>query len=175
VMARLNHRLPSGLRIYQWDCLPVYASPVSERARLSLWRWEVPPGRQAEIRAGASTFIDAENWPWERGPLKQDVADLRAIIAEMHWEGDALVFATHMGVFQAINPLKMLGAIFDLDPASMTGLVRVNVDLKPDARLGQAERFEPKLKNMYEDAVLLGGGSNITLVEEDDDEPIHLG
>jgi len=49
------------------------------------------------------------------------------------------------------------------------------VDLKPDARVGQAERFEPKLKNMYEDAVLLGGGSNIVLVDEDDDEPIQLG
>jgi hypothetical protein len=62
-----------------------------------------------------------------------------------------------------------------LDPALSVGLVRTGIDLKPDLRLDRAERFVPKLKNMYEDAVLLGGGSNIILVDEDDDEPIRLG
>jgi hypothetical protein len=80
-----------------------------------------------------------------------------------------------MGAHQAINPLKMLGAILGVEAQRITGLLRIAVDLKPDPRLGQAERFQPKLKNMYEDAVLLSGGSNIVLVDEDDDEPIRLG
>jgi hypothetical protein len=93
----------------------------------------------------------------------------------MHWEDSLLGFATRMGVHQAINPLKLLGAILGVEVTRIVGLVRTGVDLEPDPRLGQAERFQPKLKNMYEDAVLLAGGSNIILVDEDDDEPIHLG
>jgi radical SAM-linked protein len=174
LMARLNRRLPSGLHLHRWDPLPLYASPVSELAALSWWRWEVPSDQRAGVQARVSAFLEAEQWRWERGS-KQEAVDLRAIVAEMHWEADALVFATRMGVFQAINPLKMLGAILEREALSITGLVRTSVDLRPDARLGQAERFEPKLKNMYEDAVLLGGGSNITLVDDDDDEPIVLG
>jgi hypothetical protein len=61
------------------------------------------------------------------------------------------------------------------NPADVTGLTRETLELRPDARLGQADRFTSKLKNIYEDAVLLGGGSNITLVDDDDDEPLHLG
>ena len=80
-----------------------------------------------------------------------------------------------MGPHLAVNPLKLLGAVLGLEPADITGLVRTGVDYDPDPRLGQADRFEPKLKNMYEDAVLLGGGSNIVLVDEDDDEPTILG
>jgi hypothetical protein len=79
-----------------------------------------------------------------------------------------------MGAFHALSPLKVLRAILDLEPTCFLGLVRTAVELKPDSRLDQAERFEPKLKNMYEDAVLLGGGSNIVLVEDDDDEPLLL-
>jgi len=101
--------------------------------------------------------------------------DQRLLIPEMHWDQDTLGFTTRMESLQAINPLKVLGAILHLDHAGIHGLVRTQVDLKADPRLGQAERFEPKLKNMYEDAVLLGGGSNIVLVDDDDDEPTILG
>ncbi|WP_285571033.1 TIGR03936 family radical SAM-associated protein [Geothrix limicola] len=176
VMARLNRRLPDGLRIHAWNVLPGFASEIGDLALRSLWRWEVPADQRAAAEAKTAAFLAAESWPWDRGTAKADASlDLRSLITSMHWESDALCFATRMGAFQAINPLKMLGALLGLDPASLTGLVRQSVELKPDARMGQAERFEPKLKNMYEDAVLLGGGSNIVLVDDDDDEPIRLG
>jgi hypothetical protein len=101
--------------------------------------------------------------------------DLRNVVSELLWEDSVLYFSTRMEGYQAINPLKMLGAILGVEAPCIVGLVRTAVDLKPDSRLGQAERFQPKLKNMYEDAVLLGGGSNIILVDDDDDEPIQLG
>ena len=60
--------------------------------------------------------------------------------------------------------------------AAITGLERLALDLDEDPRLLQADRFEPKLHNMYEDAVLLDSGSHIRLVDgDDDDEPIVLG
>ncbi len=49
------------------------------------------------------------------------------------------------------------------------------MELGEDPRLLQADRFQPKLHNMYEDAVLLGAEGNIRIVDEDDEEPIRLG
>jgi radical SAM-linked protein len=176
LLARLNQRLPEGLRIHQWLVLPEYASPVSDLAILAHWRWEVPRMLGARIREGVRAFLEASHWPWERGASQPGgPVDLRHLIPELRWEGSALIFSTRLGAFQAINPLKILAAVFDTEPRAMTGLVRTAVELRPDPRLRQAERFQPKLKNMYEDAVLLGGGSNVILVDEDDDEPILLG
>ena len=128
------------------------------------------------MEARVTTFLEASTWPWERGPAKAETPlDLRMVIPGMRWTDEGLHFDTCMGPHQAVNPLKLLGAVLGVEPSAITGLVRTGVDFDPDPRLGQADRFEPKLKNMYEDAVLLGGGSNIVLVDEDDDEPTILG
>jgi len=176
LMARLNLRLPVGLRIERWMTLPGYATAPFDLARLSHWIWSVDPGLRPRVEAGVAAFLQADSWPWERGPAKSGTPlDLRRVICGMQWDDDGLRFETLMGPHQALNPLKLLGAVFSLEPSSITGVVRTGVDFDPDPRLGQADRFEPKLKNMYEDAVLLGGGSNIVLVDEDDDEPTILG
>jgi len=175
LMARLNHRLPDGLRVHQWQPLPGYASGVCELAVLSRWRWVAPVQDRAHVEERIAAFEAVEAWPWDRGDSKAGASlDLRPIVRDMRWEDGALCFSTLMGAFHALSPLKVLRAILDLEPTCFVGLVRTDVELKPDARLDQAERFEPKLKNMYEDAVLLGGGSNIVLVEDDDDEPLLL-
>ena len=180
LMARLNARLPEGLRIHHWDVLAPYASPLGELALASHWRWGCPTGQADEARARTATFLDSAEWIWEKGgrvegrkQVKQ--LDLRPLVLDLRWEGDTLLSTTRAGTPEASNPLKLHAAILGLDPAALRGLQRLAVDLRPDPRLAQAERFEPKLKNMYEDAVLLGGGSNITLVDEDDDEPLRLG
>jgi radical SAM-linked protein len=176
LMARLNLRLPEGLHIQQWLCLPEYASPVGDLATLAHWRWEVPQGQGRLVRDQISSFLAASHWPWDRGPSHPGgPVDLRDLIPEARWEGSTLSFSTRLGPSQAINPLKMLEAILGIESHHLGGLVRTAVDLKPDPRLGQAERFQPKLKNMYEDAVLLSGGSNIILIDEEDDDPIRLG
>ncbi len=176
LMARLNHRLPEGLHLHQWMVLPGYASQVSDLAILSHWRWQVPTECRLLVRDKVSFFLEASRWLWDRGNSHPDgPVDLRDLIPEMHWEDSALCFSTRMGVHQAVNPLKMLRAIFGVEAPAITCLIRTAVDLKPDPRLGQADRFQPKLKNMYEDAMLLAGGSNIVLVDEDDGDPIQLG
>ena len=176
LLARLNHRLPQGLRCYRWEVLPAYASPARELAQQSRWRWLVPPQHRRIVAEKSIAFLKAGTWPWARGASKSEgPLDLRSLVADLVWQEEWLCFATRMGPYQAINPVKMLGAIFELKPASFSAFERMGADLKPDPRMEQAERFQPKLKNMYEDAVLLGGGSNITLVDEDDDEPIRLG
>lgn len=176
LILRLNHRLPPGLDLHQWEALPTFATPVGERALASQWLWTVPASLKPQVVDRIGAFNASPTWPWDRGGAKAETPlDLRAIFSGMDWEGDALRFSSQMGEHAALNPLKALGAIVGLEPTRITGLLRLAVDLKPDQRLAQAERFVPKLKNMYEDAVLLGAGSNITLVDEDDDEPIRLG
>lgn len=176
LMRRLNHRLPSGLDLHQWETLPTFAAPISERAGSSHWLWPVPADLRVKLEPRVAAFVAASSWPWDRGGARaESPLDLRAIIFRLEWEGEALGFSSQMGEHSALNPMKALAALLGLDPARLAGLTRLGVDLKPDQRLAQAERFVPKLKNMYEDAVLLGAGSNITLVDEDDDEPIRLG
>jgi hypothetical protein len=180
LMARLNQRLPEGLRIHRWEPHPPYASPVGDLAETSRWRWVCPAEMATGARSRTMEFLAAKAWLWEKGgriegrkQVKQ--LDLRPLVMDLRWEGDVLFSVTRTGGSEAGNPLKIHAAILGLEPAALRGLLRLSVDLRPDPRLAQAERFEPKLKNMYEDAVLLGGGSNITLVDEDDDEPIQLG
>ncbi len=175
LMARLNRRLPEGLRIHQWNSLPGYAAGVGELALLSHWRWLPSAKDRIQVEERIAAFMMVEAWPWDRGDAKTGAPlDLRPIVQGLRWADGALCFSTRMGALLALNPVKVLAAILGLDPTCFLGLVRTGVDLRPDARLDQAERFEPKLKNMYEDAVLLGGGSNIVLVDEDDDEPLLL-
>ncbi|WLT33307.1 TIGR03936 family radical SAM-associated protein [Geothrix sp. PMB-07] len=173
---RLNHRLPEGLRIHRWDELPTCASDLLDLALRAHWRWPVPASQRLAVESALAGFLQAETWPWEREASKASASmDLRAFLLEVRWEEGALCFSTPLGAWQALNPLKALSAVLGLDFADIQGLMRTGFDLKPDPRLAQAERFEPKLKNMYEDAVLLGGGSNIILIDEDDEEPTRLG
>ena len=180
VMARLNGRLPAGLRIHRWDVHAPYASPLRDLVDASHWRWNCPLDQADVARLRTTTFLSAAEWMWEkegriegRKQIKQ--VDLRPLVADLRWEGDILLSTTRAGNAEPGNPLKVHAAILGLEPADLRGILRLSLDLRADPRLAQAERFEPKLKNMYEDAVLLSGGSNITLVDEDDDEPLRLG
>lgn len=180
LMSALNDRLPGGLRIHRWESHPPYASPLADLVEASHWRWTCPADHADDARRRTSTFLSMAEWLWEKegrieGRKQVKPLDLRPLVAELRWEGDVLVSTTRTRRSESGNPLKIHAAILGLEPAAVRGLMRQALDLKPDPRLAQAERFEPKLKNMYEDAVLLGGGSNITLVDEDDDEPIQLG
>jgi hypothetical protein len=153
---------------------------VGERVEAFHWSWRCPSQEREAARERTEAFLAAAAWLWEKGgkvdgrkQAKQ--LDLRPLVAELRWEGDVLFSTSRPAEAEALNPLKWHAAILGLVPEALRGLTRVSTDLKPDPRLAKAERFEPKLKNMYEDAVLLAGGSNITLVDEDDDEPIRLG
>ncbi len=180
LLGALNARLPEGLRLHRWLEQPGYATPVAELAEVSEWTWPCPPERLEEARAATARFLASAAFPWDRagkvgGQKQEKHVDLRPMVSAMAWEGSRLRFRTPMAAFGATNPLKLLGAVLGVDPADLQGLVREGLTLREDPRLGQGERFEPKLRNLYEDAVLLSGGSNITLVDDEDDEPLHLG
>lgn len=162
LLKRLHLRLPQGLAVHQWEVIPKHASELADLAVASHWRWLCPSRLEGCVRQLAAGLHSSEEGS-------------EGFIRTLAWEDGVLSFATRMGPFLATNPIKYLAARLGVNPSEVTGLVRLRVDLRSDARLDQADRFVSKLKNIYEDAVLLEGGSNITLVDEDDDEPLQLG
>ncbi|HXC17301.1 MAG TPA: TIGR03936 family radical SAM-associated protein [Holophagaceae bacterium] len=177
LLARLNHRLPPGLRLLDWDEQPAWASPIAELCETAYWRWA---SDDPDARSRVAAFLAAETFPLDKvgkveGQKQDKRLDLRPLVSGMDWEDETLRFTTTLRTAPALNPLKLLGALLGRAPESITGLRRIGFGMMEDARLQKGDRYTVQLKNMYEDAVLLGASSNITIVDEDDEEPLSLG
>ncbi len=180
LVATLNAAAPPGLVFLGCAALPAFATPVLELSRSARWRWPCPAEwsgmahqKLTEFESSATYFIDKAGKAGGQKVVKR--VDVRPLAQTLTWEGDALLLTTRISAKDALNPLKLLAGILGLEPAAITGLTRLEVLLAEDSRLAQAERFELKLRNIYEDAVLLSAGPNLTLVEEDDEAPMQLG
>jgi len=177
---RINACAPEGLTVLQCLLVPNHASPAADLCRSALWRWPCPEASLPLARASVEAFLAAETFgldkPGKSGGQKAvKRVEIRPLVAAMDWQGPVLEFRTALPPGQALNPRKLLGAILGVEPASVLDLERLSLELADDPRLLQADRYEPKLHNMFEDAVLLEAGSHIRIVEGDDDEPIILG
>ncbi len=177
LLDRLNRRLPQGLKLLSWEEAPAWATPVAELCETAEWSWPCDdanaPEKIVAFLASDTCFLDKAGKV--EGQKREKRVNLRPAVVEMALEGGVLRFRTVLAVNPALSPLKLLGAILGRAPETILGLRRVGFGMIEDARLKQGDRYTAKLKNMYEDAVLLGAGSNITLVDEDDDEPLTLG
>lgn len=171
---------PAGLAARRFDAVPAYATPVLDLAREAHWTWDCPEPWLEAARAAIAAFLEAPRFEIEKGGKADGKkvskrVDIRPLFHQASWEGHHLTFTLRVLPGEATHPRKLLGGILGRDPMEIQGLVRTGITLAPDPRLQQAERFEPKLRNIFEDAVALGAASNITLVDEDDDEPLRLG
>lgn len=180
MVPRLNQAAPEGLRFLSCETLPDHATPVLELCRMAEWSWPCPEAWMADAAVRVDAFLAAERFQIEKagkeaGQKRIKQIEVRGMVQSMQWDGPVLCFEMRLEHGHALHPAKLLGGILGLDPAAIRGLVRTRIDLAPDARLDQAERFEPKLKNMFEDAVLLKAGPNLKIIDEDDDEPLRLG
>lgn len=171
---------PEGLRLLEGTVLPPYAQSSLDLALRSRWFWPCAGPERAEAEARVEAFLASEAFEIEKagkvgGQKAVKRVDIRPLVEAMAWEAEGLAFATAIRHGEALNPAKLLAGILGREAGALQGLVRRGVDLAPDPRLAQQDRFAPKLKNIFEDAVLLGQGGNITLVDEEDDEPTVLG
>lgn len=173
--ALLNAEAPDGLQITALSIVSSHGSPLLELARVARWRWQVPPELLDVARQRMALFAAAERFEIAKTG-KQDGAktvklrEIRSLVTALAWEGDALHFTTRLAPGEAPSALKLLAGILAIDPNRITGLTRLEVILGEDARLAQAAHFEPKLHNMWEDAVLLESADGIQVEDEDDDE-----
>jgi hypothetical protein len=176
---RINAHAPEGLRILACGQVPNHGSPVSELCRRARWRWACPAELGGAARAALERFAASERFEIEKtgkveGQKGAKRIDIRPLLEDGAWAGDGFRFATAAGPGEATNPRRLLSAIagWEVPPEE---LARLELELAEDPRLAQGDKFQPKLHNMFEDAVALGSGGNIRLVEEDDDEPLLLG
>jgi len=177
---RINTHAPAGLAVLEASIVPNYASPVSDLCRSASWTWACPPELLERAFFATAEFMAAERFEMEKagktgGHKGVKRVEIRSLVEAMAWRGGELAFTTRIASGQAPNPQKLLGAILGVDPAAVTGLARTGLELAEDPRLLEADRYEPKLHNMFEDAVLLDAGSHIRIVDGDDDDPIILG
>ncbi|HJW34634.1 MAG TPA: TIGR03936 family radical SAM-associated protein [Holophagaceae bacterium] len=175
---RVNDRLPEGLALVSWTELPTWASASVGLAREAHYAWPCALPVD-EVRAKVESFLAASTFHLGKagkveGQKADKLVDLRPHVTEMHLDRGTLRFTMALQSGVALNPLKLLGGVLGVEPNTLRGLTREDVILEEDPRLAKAERFETKLKNIYEDATLLTAGGNITLVDEDDDEPLIL-
>lgn len=180
LLARLNAMSPKGLGFSGCEALPAYATPVPELCRLAHWRWPCPSELLPDAEAKLAAFESASAFCIEKagkvgGQKSVKQIEVRQLVAALSWENGNLCFTTRISAHEALNPQKLLAAILGLEPTVIKGLERIAVELAEDPRILQAERFEPKLRNIYEDAVLLSGGPNLKIIDEDEDEPMRLG
>ena len=177
LLPRVNRRLPEGLSLLDWEEQPIWASPVAELCTAAHWVWPVD---DAAALTAVESFLSSESFYLEKvgkveGQKQEKRQDLRPIVLHMECSEKELHFTTALGPYAALNPLKLLGAILGRAPETIQGLRRTGFDMAEDPRLKKGDRYTSKLKNMYEDAVLLGASSNITMVDEEDEEPLTLG
>jgi hypothetical protein len=175
----LAPHLPAGCAILEARIVPNHGSPVQELAREARWDWPCPPDLAAGARGRLEAFLAAGTWTIDKagkvdGHKVQKRLEVRHLVTGLAWEGTLLQMRTRIGPGEALNPQKLLAGLLECDPALVQGLRRREVVLGEDPRLARPEVFEPKLHNMYEDAVLLESAPAPYLLDEDDDEPLTL-
>lgn len=174
----IQHHCPDGIRILEILQIPNISSPVLELCRKAHWRWTCPSEFQDLARQRLNVFESSETFTIEKngkvdGHKQIKHVEVRHLFRSMAWEEETFCFSTHIAPGEATNPVKILAGILGLEPAAIQGLVRQRVELREDHRLAHQNKYETKLHNIYEDAVLLDGGTSPQVIEEDD-EPIVL-
>lgn len=177
---KVNAHAHPGLRILDAREVPNHGSPVLELSAASRWRWSCPPALEAAARQSVAAFLASPSFHIEkRGKVAGQKAvkriEIRSLVTSMAWDGPDLRFSTRIQPGEALNPARLLGGILDLEPSGIVGLVREAVDLREDPKLQRPDRYEPKLSNLYEDAVLLQAGPALVVIEDEDEEPLRLG
>lgn len=172
---RLQPHLTPGLSLLDAEDVPLVSSPVSDLCQEARWRWQCPPERLATARPRLEAFAASDRWEIEKqgkqaGQKVLKSTEVRSLVTHMAWEGDALRFSTRLRTENGTSPVKLLAGILTCEPAAITGLTREAVTLGEDPRLRNAYRFETKLSNLYEDAVLLDCGTGPGVRDDEDDE-----
>jgi len=179
LLERINGHCPDGLRILSLEGIPNHASPVLDLCRKARWTWICPQELRAYAKERFTHFEAAASYGIAKqgkvaGQKQVKRIEVRQLVQEMAWEEDCFNFTTGLSAGEALNPVKLLAGILELETTAIQGLTRLSVELAEDPRLALAERYEPKLHNIFEDAVLLESGSNIQLIEDDEEAPIVL-
>ena len=174
IMARLKPYCPDGLEILGVDQIPLHASSIAELCETAHWRWFCPEALLSDAVLKLGVFTDSDSFQISKtGKLygKKGVKsiEVRHFIRELCWDGNVLCFSTKIVQGQALSPQKLFVGILGVDPGRLGKFQRVRIDFRLDPRLDRVDKFAQKLRNLYEDAVLLESGPNLKVHDDDDD------
>ncbi len=172
--ARLASHCPAGLRILEGCLVPNHGSSLLELARQARWQWTCPDALLDLAQTRLDAFLSASSFEIEKtgkveGRKGVKRIEVRSSILDMAWRENLLTFTMPIQPGEVPSPPKLLAGILGVDPGQIKDLTRLEVILGEDPRLEDAHKYETKLHNIYEDAVLLESDGPIQLVEDDDE------
>jgi len=179
VRATLRAHCPDGMDILRVEQVPHHASPIDELVETAHWAWTCPDKLFSEAARKIKAFEDSPSFLLTKtgkldGKKGTKSIEVRHLVLGVAWEGRDLLFSTSVVQGHALNPQKLLAAILGTGPEGIVALRRLRLDTMDDHRLSRHDKYAHKLKNLYEDAVLLESGHNIKVLDDDEDEVIRL-
>ncbi len=177
--ARLTSHCPAGLRILEAYLVPNHSSSLLDLARRAHWRWVCPEDLLDHAKVRLKAFLQADRFEIEKsgkveGRKGTKRIEVRSSVLEMTWSGALLAFSVPIQPGEVPSPPKLLAGILGVDPGQIKDLTRLEVILGEDARLEDGHKYETKLHNIYEDAVLLESDGPTQLGDDDDDDDLLL-
>jgi len=176
----LKPHCPPGLEMLGIEQIPLHASPISELCETAHWTWFCPPQMLQGATKKIEEFANSENFQISKvgkvdGEKHEKSIEVRHLVLDLGWESDALCFSTKIVQGQALNPQKILAGIMGLEPSALGKFQRRRLGFKQDPRLGRHDKYATKLRNLYEDAVLLESGPVVNVYSDDEDDVLYLG
>ncbi|MBK8793610.1 MAG: DUF2344 domain-containing protein [Holophaga sp.] len=175
----LNALCPSGFHIRNAHPIPNHSSALVDLAREAHWRWDIPADLFQQAADRIQAFGVAKSFTIEKsgkvgGTKTLKRLEVRGLVTRLDWHQQSLHFSTRLQLGEGLSPIKLLAGILEVEPACIKGLTRLEVTLAEDARLAQAQKYEPKLHNIYEDAVLLESGDIPMVMDDDEDDGLLI-
>jgi len=176
----LRPHCPSGLEVLGAEQIPLHASTISELCEAAHWLWFCPPEILPRAKKKIEEFISSESFQISKvgkvdGQKIEKSIEVRCLVFDLSWEAGALRFSTKIIQGQALNPQKIIVGIMGLSGEPLGTFQRQRLSLMQDPKLGRHDKYATKLRNLYEDAVLLESGPNITICDDDEDGVLYLG
>ena len=176
---RINARCAPGLQVLHAVPVPNHASPVLDLCLHAHWSWSCPEPLRPLAEERLARFAAATTWTISKtgkvdGHKQEKQVEVRDRVLSMDWDGGTLHFITRLAAGEALNPVKLLAGVLGVEATTIGRLARTMVELAADPRLEAAGKYETKLHNIYEDAVLLDADPDPEPAGEEDDDVILL-
>jgi radical SAM-linked protein len=176
---QLRRVAPEGMDILGVEQIPLHASPISELCATAHWLWLCPDALFRRAKPRIEKFVNSDSFQINKmgkvdGKKSTKSIEVRHLVADAAWENKKLRFSTKIVQGQALNPQKLIGGILDVAPEQLGTILRERISFKHDPKLERHDKYAHKLRNLYEDAVLLESGSNMSVYDDDDDDVLSL-
>jgi hypothetical protein len=174
LIGQLRPHCPPGLELLGIEQVPLHASPIAELCEAAHWLWFCPPELLPRAIIKIEEFINSESFQISKvgkvkGQKHEKSIEVRHLVYDLGWKGGVLRFSTKIVLGRALNPQKIIAGIMGLDAVALGKFQRQRLSFGQDPKLERHDKYAAKLRNLYEDAVLLESVPSATICSDDDD------